>query len=98
MATTTGLVHKVKLNYALSVAWAYIGPSATNSQLFFVLFSSESIAFFKNEQREAAFLSLMVEQLISGMLAQREVTVYHGDQDSQITAVEVAVAGGLMPA
>lgn len=97
MASTTGLVQKVKLNYGLSVAWAYIGPTTTNTQLFYVGFNTDGIAFFKNEQREAAFLSLMVEQLISGMLNQREVTVYHADGDSLITAVETAVTGGLMP-
>ena len=97
MATTTGLVQKVKLNYGFGVAWAFIGPTTTNTRLFYVAFNTNGIGLFKNEEREASFLSLMVEQLISSMVAQREVTVYHGASDSQITAVEVSVTGGLMP-
>jgi len=97
MASTTGLVQNIKLSYNFTVAWVSIGPTATNTQLFSLQFSRDNIGSFVNNQREAAFLKLMVEQLVSGMLAQREVTVYHEDGESAITAVEVSVAGGLMP-
>jgi hypothetical protein len=97
MASTTGLVQKIKLNYDLGVTWVFIGPTTTNTQLFFLQFNSASIAFFKNNEREAAFSSLMVEQLASAMLAQREVTVYHAANDSRISAVELSVTSGLMP-
>ena len=97
MASTTGLVQKIKLSYDFTVAWVFIGPTATNTQLFSLQFNKNNIGNFVNTEREAAFLKLMVEQLVSGMLAQRQVTVYHAENDSAITAVEVSVAGGLMP-
>jgi hypothetical protein len=97
MATTTGLVQRVKLNYDLATAWVFIGPTSTNTTLFAVQFHPNTIGNFDFNEREAAFLKLMVEQLIAGMLAQREVTVHHATNDSRVSAVELSITGGLMP-
>ena len=96
-AVTTGLVQKIKLNYDYGYVGVYIGPTPSNAQLFCVDFRRPDIGSFGNNQREAAFLKLMVEQLFSCMLAQREVAIYHAEDGSTITDVEVGVAGGLMP-
>ncbi len=97
MASTTDLVQKIKLDHGFAVAWVFMGPTTTNTQLFYVPFFIDSIGFFKNNEREAAFSNLMVEQLASSMLDQREVTVYHAKGDSSISVVELSITGGLMP-
>ena len=43
MASTTGLVQLVKLNYDLACVWVYIGPTNTNVQVFFLYFNNENI-------------------------------------------------------
>lgn len=94
MASTKGLIQLIKLNYDLETVWVYIGPTTTDIQLFFLNFNNNDIGGFGNNDREAVFLKSMLDQLVSSMLAQREVTVYHADDNSNIYAVEISAAGG----
>jgi hypothetical protein len=81
MASTTGLVQKVKLTSQL--AWVYIGNTPTNNELFNVPFDSGTTA------NEAALLASMVDTLTSCMVRGRQVEVFHESNSSAITTIVV---------
>jgi hypothetical protein len=81
--TTTGIVQKVTIIPGPAIACAWIGPTADNSEIFFVLRDgSESAA-------EGAFDNSMVDALVAAAVGQRQVVAFHGDQDARITSLRV---------
>lgn len=83
MATTTGFVQQMKINPGFNLAWSWIGPTPTSTELLFVEFTSSTTP------NEAAQLSSMIETLVSCMVSRREVIAYHDDSDAKITIVQV---------
>jgi hypothetical protein len=79
MAVTPGRV--VRINAVADIVCAFVGPSAANTELLFVQFRSDDSAFAIECKR------ILVKLLITAALGQREVQVFHGDDDALITAV-----------
>ncbi len=82
MAQTQGFVQRLKLTPGLILAWVYIGPSDTASTLLLIRQDS-------NDPADIAARASMAEALSGALAAQREVTVFHGDDDVLITTVTV---------
>lgn len=86
MAETQGFVQRLKITSGSVLAWAYIGPSPTDTTLLLVLQETGGSA------AEIAFRASMAEALSSALASGREVTVTHGDDDATITVVDIETA------
>jgi hypothetical protein len=82
MAETRGVVQRLKLTSGSILAWAYIGPSPTNTRLLLV----EQAA---TDPAAIAFRASMAEALSGALLSRREVIATHGDNDAVITMLQV---------
>lgn len=83
MAETVGQVQRLKLTSGATLAWAYIGPSATNTRLLIVQQGAAGDA------TEVAFRASMAEALSGALASRQEVTATHGDNDSIVTVLSV---------
>jgi hypothetical protein len=82
MAETQGLVQRLKLTPGLVLAWAYIGPSATNTTLLLVMQRSA-------DPVDVAAHASMAEALSGALVSGREVIATHADNSAEITMLQV---------
>lgn len=82
MADTQGLVQRLKLTPGLVLAWAYIGPSATNTTLLLVTQRSP------NPVDIAAHAS-MAEALSAALASGRQVIATHADDSADIDVLKM---------
>jgi hypothetical protein len=83
MAQTTGLVQRLKVTPPSILAWAYIGPTPTDTHVFLVLQNNDPTP------EDAAANASMVDALSYALVSGKEVIVTHGNNDSLITVVEL---------
>jgi hypothetical protein len=83
MAETQGLVQKLKILPASSLAFVYIGPTPTNTSLLLISRSSSDSA------EVGAFKSNMVDAMAAAQFAHREVVAVHDASSSQITDMRI---------
>ncbi len=83
MAETRGLVQKLKILPTGSVAYVYVGPSATNTTLLYISRSPNDSA------AQGAFKNSMLDAISAALVNRREVVATHGDTDSQITDMRI---------
>jgi hypothetical protein len=83
VAETRGIVQRLKITSGSTLAWAYIGPSPTNTRLLLI---SQAAA---NDPAGIAFRASMAEALSGALVARREVIATHGDNDSTITQLQI---------
>jgi hypothetical protein len=86
MAQTIGLVQRLKITNPPQLAWAYIGPTPTDTELLLVLLPSGL------GPEDAAFRGAMADALSAALANQREVIASHPDDSAEITAVEIRTA------
>ena len=82
MAQTTGLVQRLKLTPGLVLAWAYIGPSATNTTLLIVMQRT-------NDPVDIAARASMAEALSAALTSGKQVIATHKDNLAEIDVLEV---------
>lgn len=83
MAQTTGLVQRLKITPPRVLAWAFIGPTPTDTTLLLILQDSNPTP------EDAAANASMVDALAYAQVSNREVIVTHGTNDALITMVEL---------
>ena len=83
MAETQGLVQRLKLTDTQILAFAYIGPSPTNTELLIV----ESGA--GQPPDEAAFRGALAEALSAALSSRQQVIASHDVNDIRITLLQV---------
>ena len=83
MAETQGLVQRLKLTDTQILAFAYIGPTPTNTELLIV----ESPT--NQPPDEAAFRRALAEALSAALSSRQQVIASHDDNDIRITLLQV---------
>jgi hypothetical protein len=83
VAETQGLVQRLKLTDTQILAFAYIGPSPTNTELLIV----ESGA--GQPPDEAAFRGALAEALSAALSSRQQVIASHDVNDIRITLLQV---------
>ena len=83
MAQTRGFVHRLKVTSPSILAWAYIGPTATNTELLLVLAPLNLTAV------DAAYPASMADALAVALSTNKEVVAFHPDNGAEITAVHL---------
>jgi len=83
VAETQGLVQRLKLTDTQILAFAYIGPSPTNTELLIV----ESGA--GQPPDEAAFRGAVAEALSAALSSRQQVIASHDVNDIRITLLQV---------
>jgi len=83
MAQTRGFVHRLKVTSPSILAWAYIGPTATNTELLLVLAPLNLTAV------DAAYRASMADALAVALSTNKEVVAFHPDNGAEITAVHL---------
>jgi hypothetical protein len=81
MAETQGLVQKLKWTSGVSAVFIYIGPTATTTTLFFIVFASG------DSEATLGFKRNMVYLLEQAQLAGDEVTVVHDASSAEVQQV-----------
>lgn len=81
MAETTGLVQQLNVLSGSTSACAWIGPTASNTELLVV--SNDGSA------EELAFAGDLVQILAAALTNYRAVVAFHGDSDSVITSLRI---------
>lgn len=82
MAQTTGQVQRLKVTPPPVLAWTYIGPTPTDTELLVVLQS------YSATPEDAAFNASLVDALATALVSQTQVKATHGDNDIEISAIE----------
>lgn len=82
MAETQGLVQRLKLTSGLVLAWAYIGPTATNTTLLIVMQRS-------TDPVDIAARASMAEALSGALVSGREVIATHETGKAEIDFIQV---------
>ena len=83
MAETQGLVQRLKLTDTQILAFAYIGPSPTDTELLII----ESAV--GEPPDEAAFRGALAEALSAALSSRQQVIASHDDNDIRITLLQV---------
>lgn len=83
MAQTRGFVHRLKVTMPSILAWAYIGPTATNTELLIIMAPAGLSA------EDAAYRASMADALGVALAAQKEVVAFHANNSAEITAVHM---------
>ncbi len=83
MAQTTGLVQRLKLTSPSVLAWAYVGPTPTNTELLIIMAPAGISA------EDAAYRASMADALAAALVGQKQVRVTHGANSAEITAVQI---------
>ncbi|HEX2281834.1 MAG TPA: hypothetical protein VHG52_08730 [Thermomicrobiales bacterium] len=83
MAQTRGFVQRLKVTSTFVMAWAYIGPTPTNTELLIILAPAGLTA------DEAAFRGAMVDTLAAAMVNQTELVASHDDNKAEITQIQI---------
>ncbi len=82
MAETKGLVQKLKVTVG-SATFLYVGPSPTNTSLFFIQRTAGDTA------EQASVKDDMVAALASAMVARREVVAIHAVNSAEVTGLRI---------
>lgn len=82
MAETTGFVQRLKLTPGLVLAWAYIGPSATDTTLLLVMQRDD-------DPINVAAQATMAEALSGALASGKEVIATHEANLAEITVLQV---------
>ena len=83
MAETQGLVQRLKLTDTLILAFAYIGPTPTDTELLIVESGTGQ------PPDEAAFRGALAEALSAALSSRQQVIASHDDNDIRITLLQV---------
>lgn len=83
MPQTAGLVQKLTIVPGIATACAWVGPTPTNVELFYVLRDSGEPA------NSGAFLNNIVDALATAMVTRREVVVIHAANDARIDNIRI---------
>lgn len=83
MAETKGLVQQLKVTPALVIAWVWIGPTPTNTEVLYILRPSDAAA------NVGEFQNSMVDALAAALVNRREVAAIHGESDAEITTLRI---------
>lgn len=83
MAQTIGLVQRLKVTPPRILAWVYIGPTPTDTDLLLILQDSHPTP------EDAAANASMVDALAYALVSKQEVIATHGSSDILITTVEL---------
>jgi hypothetical protein len=83
VAETQGLVQRLKLTDTLILAFAYIGPSPTNTELLFVRSATGQ------PPDEAAFRGGLAEALSAALSSRQQVIASHDPNSAEITLLQV---------
>jgi hypothetical protein len=86
MAVTQGLVQRLKLTTGAVLAWAYIGPTSTNTTLLLVMQDPSG------DTAETAFRASMAEALSGALASRQEVIATYADTNATITQLQVVVS------
>ena len=79
MPEVRGLVQRIKMPMIPGGYWVYIGPSPTNTTLFYVDLSNTT-----DPQTRC-----WVEAITGALFARREVTIWHTTGDSRIEHLDI---------
>jgi hypothetical protein len=82
MAETTGFVQRLKLTPGLVLAWAYIGPSPTDTTLLLVMQRDD-------DPIDVAAHASMAEALSGALASGKEVIATHEANLAEITVLQV---------
>jgi hypothetical protein len=82
MAETRGVVQRLKITPGAFRAWAYIGPSPTNTTLLLVPSGAAGDA------ADIAAHASMADALSAALVSRRAVKAVHGDDNATITQIE----------
>jgi hypothetical protein len=83
VAQTQGLVQRLKLTDTLILAWAYIGPTPSNTELLIVRSATGQ------PPDEAAFRGALAEALSAALASRQQVIASHDDNSAEITLLQV---------
>lgn len=83
MAQTQGLVQRLKLTDTQILAYAYIGPTPTNTELLIVR-SATGLP-----PDEAAFRGALAEALSGALASRQQVIASHDDNNIEIALLQV---------
>ena len=83
MAQTQGLVQRLKLTDTLILAWAYIGPTPTNTELLIVRSATGQ------PPDEATFRGALAEALSAALASRQQVIASHDDNNVEITLLQI---------
>lgn len=83
MAQTQGVVQRLKLTDTLILAYAYIGPTPSNTELLIVRSATGQ------PPDEAAFRGALAEALSAALASRQEVIASHDDNSAEITLLQV---------
>jgi hypothetical protein len=83
VAQTQGLVQRLKLTDTQILAYAYIGPTPTNTELLIVR-SATGLP-----PDEAAFRGALAEALSGALASRQQVIASHDDNNIEITLLQV---------
>jgi hypothetical protein len=83
VAQTQGLVQRLKLTDTLILAWAYIGPGPTDTELLIVRSATGQ------PPDTAAFRGALAEALSSALASRQQVIASHDDNGVEITLLQV---------
>jgi hypothetical protein len=83
MAETRGFVQRLKVTSSIVMAWAYIGPSPTDTELLIVMAPAGLPA------EDAATRGAIADALGAALVSQTEVVAIHGDNSAEITSLQL---------
>jgi hypothetical protein len=83
MAQTRGFVHRLKVTSPSLLAWAYIGPTPSNTELLLVMAPAGLSA------ADAAYRASLADALAVALSANKEIVAFHPDNSAEITAVHM---------
>lgn len=83
MAQTQGLVQRLKLTDTLILAWAYIGPTPSDTELLIVKQATGL------GPEEAAFRGALADALSTALATRQQVIAFHADNGVEITMLQV---------
>jgi hypothetical protein len=83
VAQTQGLVQRLKLTDTQILAWAYIGPTSSNTELLVILQPTGL------GPEEAAFRGAMADALGTALASRQQVIAFHDDNGVEITALHI---------
>jgi hypothetical protein len=83
VAQTQGIVQRLKLTDTLILAYAYIGPTPSNTELLIVRSATGQ------PPDEAAFRGALAEALSAALASRQQVIASHDDNSAEITLLQV---------
>jgi hypothetical protein len=83
VAQTQGLVQRLKLTDTLILAYAYIGPTPSDTELLIILSPTGQ------PPEEAAFRGALAEALSGALASRQQVIATHDDNNIVITLLQV---------